>query len=136
MLSTAPSPPTRVPVRRSLTPLLALLACLGAWLAGAASARAATPSLYVSNSFGFGHPARLTGYAAGAAGNVAPVTDVVGSATGLNGPIGVARDPQGLVWVSNTFTPGSLTAYAATATGNSAPAATISGAATGLSGPA
>ena len=61
---------------------------------------------------------------------------MVGTATGLSGATGVARDPQGLTWVSNNFSPASLTAYAATATGNSAPVATISGAATGLAGPA
>ena len=116
--------------------MVTVLTCLGAWLAFSASAQAAAPSLYVTNSFGFSHPARLTGYAAGATGNAAPLTNLVGAATGLNGPAGVARDPQGLVWVSNSFTPVSLTAYAATATGNSAPVASISGAATGLTQPA
>ena len=88
------------------------------------------------HSFGFGHPARLTGYSAEASGNATPLTNLSGAGTGLNGAIAVARDPQGLVWVSNGFSPVSLTAYAATATGNGAPVATISGAATGLSGPA
>jgi sugar lactone lactonase YvrE len=123
-------------VRRRCALVVTVLTCLGALVAFSSSAQAATPSLYVANSFGFSHPARLTGYAAGAAGNAAPLTDVVGAATGLNGPTGVARDPQGLVWVSNSFSPVSLTAYAATATGNSAPVATIAGAATGLTQPA
>ncbi len=126
----------RPAVRRRCALWGAILTCLGALLASSASAQAATPSLYVANSFGFSHPARLTGYAAGAAGNAAPLTNLVGAATGLNGPAGVARDPQGLVWVSNSFTPVSLTAYAATATGNSAPVATIAGAATGVTQPA
>jgi sugar lactone lactonase YvrE len=115
---------------------VAVLTCLAALFAVCASAQAAVPSLYVANSFGFSHPARLAGYAAGAAGNAAPLTNVVGAAPRLNGPIGVARDPQGLVWVANSFTPVSLTAYAATATGNSAPVASIAGAATGLTQPA
>ncbi len=122
--------------RRRFAVCAAVLTCFGAWLSSSASAQAATPSLYVSSTFGFGHPARLTGYAAGATGDAAPLTDVVGAATGLSGATGVARDPQGLVWASNSFAPVSLTAYAATATGNSAPVATISGAATGLAGPA
>lgn len=84
---------------------VAVLTCLAALFAFSARAQAAAPSLYVANSFGFSHPARLTGYAAGAAGNAAPLTNVVGAATGLNGSIGVARDPQGLVWVSNSFSP-------------------------------
>src|SRR5581483_8575097 len=136
MTSTTPSSPSGFPFRRPLTVWLAVLTCLAAWLAGSEAARAATPSLYVSNSFGFSHPTSVTGYVAGATGNIAPVTDLVGAATGLNGTIGVARDPQGLVWVSNSFSPNSLTAYAATASGNSAPTATIGGTATGLGGPA
>jgi hypothetical protein len=32
-------------------------------------------------------------------------TNLVGSATGLNGTIGVARDAQGMLWVSNSFVP-------------------------------
>jgi hypothetical protein len=86
----------------------------GVLTASSASAQAAAPSLYLTNSFGFDHPARLTGYAAGIPGNAAPLTNLVGAATGLGGPAGVARDPEGLVWVSNTFNSVSLTAYGAT----------------------
>jgi sugar lactone lactonase YvrE len=109
-----------------------LIAALGA----AASARAATPALYVANGFGGSHPSRVTGYAVGAGGNVAPVTNLAGAATKLSAPFGLARDSQGLVWVSNTSSVGSLTAYAATATGNTAPVATVSGPDTGLRAPA
>ena len=103
-------------------------------VAAPALAATSTPSLYVSNSYGFGHPARLTGYVAGASGNTAPVTDVVGQATGLYGSVGVARARSGSVWVANSFTD-TLTAYGATADGNVRPIATISGADTGLAGP-
>jgi sugar lactone lactonase YvrE len=114
---------------------IAILTVVIAVLGAAASARAATPSLYVTNGFGGSHPSSVTGYAAGAAGNVAPVTNLAGTATGLNTPFGVARDPQGLLWVSNSPSAGSLTAYAATATGNTTPVATIGGADTGLHAP-
>ena len=141
MILTTPSSPAGfdVPglaIRTRCVLWVAVLTCLTALFAFSARAQAAAPSLYVANSFGFSHPARLTGYAAGATGNAAPLTNVVGAATGLNGPNAIARDPQGLLWVSNSFTPVSLTAYAATATGNSAPVATIAGAATGLTQPA
>ncbi len=103
----------------------------------AASAGAAAPSLYVTSSLAFNVPSRLTGFAVGASGNVAPLTDLSGSATGLGGAVDLARDPQGLLWVPNIFasTP-SLTAYAATATGNAVPAASLAGPSTGLATPA
>lgn len=95
MILTTPSCPAwsagpGLAVRQRCALWVAVLTCLGALLAFSASAQAATPSLYVANSFGFSHPARLTGYAAGAAGNAAPLTKLVGAATGLNGP-----DPAG-----------------------------------------
>ena len=65
--SPAPSAASGFVVRRPLAVWLAVLACFGAWLASSASALATTPSLYLANSFGFGHPDRLTGYVAGAA---------------------------------------------------------------------
>jgi sugar lactone lactonase YvrE len=138
MTYTAPSShaaPQRVIRRRSLFGIAVLTVVL-AILGAVASARAATPSLYVTNGFGDPHPSRITGYAAGASGDAAPITNLAGAATGLNAPFGVARDGQGLVWVSNSSSAGSLTAYAATATGNTAPAATISGPDTGLHAPA
>ena len=97
--------------------------------------RTASPAVYVTNAFGFSDPARVTGFAAGATGNTAPLTNLVGDGTGLHGSIGAARDPQGLVWVANSLDPASLTAYPAGATGNATPVATIAGADTGLSGP-
>src|SRR5690348_15580951 len=121
--------PTTIRLIR-LTLAVSLLA-----LAATSAAVAATPSFYVTNAFGFGHPPRVTGYAAGASGNVAPVTNLSGSATGLDGPFHGARDPQGLVWVVNSLGAGSLTAYAPGATGNTAPAATLAGPSTGLSDP-
>jgi hypothetical protein len=78
------------------------------------AAAAATPSLYVANAFGFGHPASLLGYLGGAAGNVAPVTDVTGSATSLSGAFGVARDPAGQV--ASHGTPGGRPSSSATST--------------------
>jgi sugar lactone lactonase YvrE len=121
--------------RRAVLFAVAVLAALIATLGAVASARAAAPTLYVTNGFGGSHPSSVTGYAAGANGNASPITNLAGTATGLNGPFGVARDPQGLLWVANSSSAGTLTGYAATATGNTAPVATISGPDTGLRAP-
>ena len=76
----------------------------------------------------------VTEYAMGASGNETPVATITGSATGLDGPEGVAVDSAGHLFVAN-INVDSVTEYAKGATGNTAPVATISGSATGLSRP-
>ncbi len=71
-------------------------------------------------------------FASGASGNVAPVAQLIGAATGLQNPSGVGIDPSGAFWISDAFS-NSLSKFAANANGNVAPLVTISGAATGLS---
>ncbi len=86
--------------------------------------------LYVTNSIPF--PAdsySVTVYAPGATGNVAPVATIAGSNTGLNGPVGIAVDATGRLYVANA---NSISIYSAGATGNAAPLATIQGSSTGL----
>jgi hypothetical protein len=87
---TALSVRSSISARCHLAALVTVLACICVLTAFTASAQAATASLYVTNSFGFGHPDRLTGYSAGAADNTAPLTNLVGTVTGLNGPAGRA----------------------------------------------
>ena len=76
----------------------------------------------------------VTEYAMGASGNETPVATISGSATGLDGPEGVAVDSAGHLFVAN-INVDSVTEYAKGATGNTAPVATISGSATRLSRP-
>ncbi len=76
----------------------------------------------------------ITVYAAGATGNVTPITTIAGSNTGLNAPFGIALDAGGRLYVANLDSD-SITVYAAGATGNATPTATIAGSNTGLSGP-
>lgn len=74
----------------------------------------------------------ITVYAAGATGNIAPVRMIGGSNTGLGGPIGMAVDAAGRLYVAN----GTINVYAPDAAGNVAPIATIAGSNTALSFPA
>ncbi len=74
---------------------------------------------------------RVTRYAAGAAGNAAPLASIEGAATGLNKPSGVAVDGSGRLYVANQNAH-SVTVYAPNATGNVAPLFSIAGAGTGL----
>ena len=73
-------------------------------------------------------------FAPGANGNAAPVRSIVGAATGLAGPAGLALDAAGFIYVSNR-TGNSVEIFAPDADGNVAALRTIVGAATGLSSP-
>lgn len=88
------------------------------------------PCLYVANY----SSNSVTVYAAGTLGNVAPIQNISGGATGLQGPSGVAVDAMGNIYVSND-TGQSITVYSAGANGNAAPIQTISGSYTGLDDP-
>ena len=84
----------------------------------------------------------VTEYARGASGNIAPIATIVGAATRLSAPNGIAIGPAGVgaaagnrLFVSNRAA-NSITEYPLTASGNVAPVTTITGAATGLNGPA
>ena len=93
--------------------------------------------VYVTNEYGNS----VTIYQPTASGtqNLAPVATIVGSATGLDIPDGVALDAAGNIYVLNQYaaTVGSITVYPPNPSGstNEAPIATISGGATGLSYP-
>lgn len=76
----------------------------------------------------------ITIYASGANGNVAPVAQIVGSATGLRDPSAVAVDSAGAIWVSDPTALG-LFKFASGANGDVAPLQTIQGPATLLSDP-
>src|SRR5437899_1047168 len=80
--------------------------------------------LYVTNDAG-----SVTVCAAGASGNVAPIATIGGSSstdnTGLNYPVGIARDGAGRLYVTNPG-PNTVTVFAAGASGNATPATTIS----------
>ncbi|HVH32358.1 MAG TPA: NHL repeat-containing protein [bacterium] len=95
--------------------------------------------LYVANSNFSGQgctPAAcgsVTVYAAGAHGNAAPVDTIVGTNTGLDGPVGIVLF-SGQLYVANNVS-NAITVYASTATGNATPTATLAGSNTGLAGP-
>jgi hypothetical protein len=76
----------------------------------------------------------ISAYARGATGAATPRATIVGPATGLSSPTGVAVDPKGDVFVSDAGN-NSVTEYTATATDDAAPIATIAGARTGLDAP-
>ena len=78
-------------------------------------------------------PASISVYAAGASGNVAPIQDISGSNTQLNGVTGVATNSGGTIFAGNSD-PGKITIYAAGATGNVKPVRSISGSKTQLNG--
>jgi sugar lactone lactonase YvrE len=83
---------------------------------------------------------RITVYAAGSDGNVAPIATISGAATGLSYPIGIALDSSWNIYVANALTANtgsnpigpSITVYPAGSNGNAAPSAVIAGANTGL----
>ncbi len=83
----------------------------------------------------------ITVYSAGANGNSTPTQTIAAASsgsdlTGLSGPLGVAVDAAGKIYVTNHSSSGySLTVYAAGANGNAAPVASVSGANTGLDYP-
>src|SRR2546427_8678105 len=83
--------------------------------------------LYVANQSG-----SITVYAAGASGNATPTATIAGDNTGLFGPVGIALDGAGNIYVTSG---NSIMVYAAGASGNAPPTATISGSNTGLGTP-
>ena len=93
------------------------------------------------NAFVANYGGSVTGYSAGANGNVAPFRTIAGSNTGLNGPYGIATDAlgSGIVYVANRYggpsKTGSITVYAGGTNGNVAPIRTIAGSNTGIAGP-
>lgn len=97
-------------------------------------------NIYVANSFGGASGlGSVTVYPAGANGNVAPITTISGSNTGLNFPEGITLDASLNVYVT-TFVGGpsglgNVSVYAAGANGNVAPIRTITGSNTRLHGP-
>jgi hypothetical protein len=77
----------------------------------------------------------VVGFAKGATGNANPIVTLQGASTGLSGPIGIACNSAGNMFITNN-SDGSVTEYATGANGNAAPIATISGPATRLRSPA
>jgi hypothetical protein len=80
------------------------------------------PAIYVANA-GAGS---VTEYAAGAAGDAAPVAVLAGPHTGLSSPSGVALDAAGNLYVANSGT-NTVTEYAPGAAGDAVPIATLNG---------
>ncbi len=107
--------------------LLLLIAVVGG---RPTDARGAT----VSQFFVTNHSNVVTGYAAGANGNVPPVELIGGSNTGLDQPYGIAVDQNDNLYVANASA-NSVTIYGAETNGNVPPIVTIVGPSTGLSSP-
>jgi hypothetical protein len=98
-------------------------------------------NIYVANFSTDDHLSRIVStdnvsvYAPGSNGSsVAPIATIGGPSTGLSGPIGVAVDSAGKIYVANARV-SSITVYAPGANGDVAPIATISGSNTGLAPP-
>ncbi len=92
--------------------------------------------LYVTNDLDSG--SFINVYPLGANGNVAPIRTLSGSATGIEGPIGIMVDlVHDELVISNYKVAGngSITVFPRTANGNVAPLRTIQGAATGFDKP-
>ncbi len=96
-----------------------------------------TGRMYVAN--GYRGSDTVTAYAADwASGNTAPVKTVIGDATGLDSPQGLAFDAAGQLYVANEYPRGTygVTAYAADwATGNTAPVKALTGSVAELHSP-
>jgi len=84
---------------------------------------------------------RVTVYAAGSSGNIAPIATISGASTGLSFPLSIALDSADNIYVANAGTANtsdqvqsgpSITVYAAGSTGNASPIATIAGSNTRL----
>jgi sugar lactone lactonase YvrE len=102
------------------------------WQGSTDACHGTTPAaFYVANFTGNS----ITVYAADATGNPSPTVSIAGNNTGLNGPIGLARDAAGRLYVAND-NGDSITIYPAGAMGDAAPTTTIAGSSTGLNGPA
>src|SRR3989475_776397 len=101
-------------------------------------------NVYVTNNqyraTGNGIYPSVTVYAPGAGGTAAPTRTITGAHTGMNGPVGIARDAAGNLYVANARNSccglgNSITVYGAGARGDAAPTATIVGGNTGLDAP-
>ena len=101
-------------------------------------------NVYVTNNqyraTGSGIYPSVTVYAPGAGGTAAPTRTITGAHTGMNGPVGIARDAAGNLYVANAGNSccglgNSITVYGAGARGDAAPTATIVGGNTGLDAP-
>ena len=92
-------------------------------------------NIYVANDgSAIGGNDTVTVYPAGSNGNVAPSSAIAGFNTGLNGPLGIALDASGNIYVTNDGG-NTVTAYPAGSNGNAAPRSTIAGSNTGLNFP-
>src|SRR5581483_5546272 len=69
--------------------------------------------------------------APGTKGNAAPARTIAGGKTQLDGPVGMAMDAAGQLYVANAYS-ASIVAFANNAKGNAAPIAAIAGSNTGL----
>lgn len=107
---------------------LACSACLALAAVVASSARAEIVTANTNDN-------SITVHAMTADGNVAPLAKIVGVATGLNQPFGVAVDPLHGEIVAASFFGNSIRVFRVTANGNVAPLRTIAGAATLLNLP-
>ncbi len=103
---------------------------------GSTAARAqGCPCLYVSIPYSPAYPrGALTVYRLGRYGDVRPIQQVAGTATGLSTPADVAADSSRNMYVAN-LAGNTVTVYAAGATGDVAPIQTITGSKTGLASP-
>ncbi|MFZ0660131.1 MAG: SBBP repeat-containing protein [Candidatus Binataceae bacterium] len=97
---------------------------------------APSPALFVANSsFTAYSSPPVTAYPLSSNGNVSPLPSATPTPeTGLGGPVSIARDRSGNLYVANQDID-SVTIYPAGASGNVAPTATIAGANTGLINP-
>jgi hypothetical protein len=77
----------------------------------------------------------ITVYGRTSSGNAAPIRTIVGAATGLSNPVGIAVDPVNNELLATNININTITVYSRTATGNVAPLRTIGGAATALNAP-
>lgn len=76
--------------------------------------------IYVTNFSGDS----VTVYALDASGDAAPKRTIVGPSTGLNDPLGIAKDSQSRIYVANR-SGGKVTAYPYDASGDAAPTRTL-----------
>ena len=97
--------------------------------------------IYVANAQSGSETAgKITVYPAGSKGNVTPSISIFGSNTGLGGPVGIAVDSHGKIYVANSLASGgifggSVTVYSAGSNGDVSAIATISGDNTALDHP-
>ncbi len=85
-------------------------------------------NIYVANiGGGLDGNGSITVFSSGSFGNVPPIATISGSNTGINGPVAIALDSGGNIYVLNQGGSGSVTVYAAGSNGNVSPFATITG---------